>query len=148
MPFGCSVQPFEPKKMHRKRLSSALNETDIRFVSTLKEFPNALYHFPSTPSWDVLMRLCGALWDTLQAKVSVLCSFLKRATIMRSARSHQAEEDRSTLQMHTSLLSFQCNNTCQGWWGGSRDGLVWAKQIHTQMFLHVDTRLHTCTQNN
>lgn len=52
----------------KKMFSSALSESDIRFVNTLKEFRNALYHFPSTPSWDVLMRFHDALWDTLQAK--------------------------------------------------------------------------------
>lgn len=74
-------------------------------------------------------------------KVSLLCSFLGRVTIMRSVRFHQAEEDRTTLQMHTSPLSFQCNNTCRAWWGGRRDGLVW-ESARTLAYMQKVT--HTC----
>lgn len=74
-------------------------------------------------------------------KVTLLCSFLGRVTIMRSVRFHQAEEDRTTLQMHTSPLSFQCNNTCRAWWGGRRDGLVW-ESARTPAYMQKVT--HTC----
>lgn len=78
-------------------------------------------------------------------KVLALCSFLRHIKIMKSVRFHQAEEDRSTLQMHTSLLSFQCNNTCRAWWGGRHDGFVWENThtcTHTRrshMHIHSET---------
>lgn len=115
--------------MRQQLSSSALNETDIRFVSPLKAFQKR-----DVPlSVNVLVRCAYEAWRhqmrRTPGKVLLLCSFLKHVTIMRSVRFHQAEEDRPTLQMHTSLLSFQCNNTCQAWWEGSCDGLVWTTDL-------------------
>lgn len=125
---------------------SALNEPDTGFVIGLKKKKKS----NETPYEDVFMKIyCGGSepgnplpeLSRTSDKVSLLCTFPGRVTIMRSVRFHQAEEDRTTLQMHTSPLSFQCNNTCRAWWGGRRDGLVW-EGARTAAYMQKVT--HTC----
>lgn len=72
-------------------------------------------YFPTVSACNLDAPQCHV--SSTSGKVLVLCSFLRHVKIIRSVKFHQAQFDRSTLQMHTSPCSFQCNNTCRAWWG-------------------------------
>lgn len=108
---------------HDLKSGEAWNKTEKKEFP-FKKLSKDLSHDPR-PFWRTPTPVWCAITAYEQLLRQSVLFFLQM--LMRSVRFHQAEDDRSTLQMHTSLPSFQCNNTCRAWWGG----WAWERRTHT-----------------